>query len=262
MDDNPDTIHSQIDILRSFLSEKHGMILDPVVATKPFTNVGKEYDTADMVAVDNKLNGVCGLDVIKNIRRKHQLLDIILYTAGSMEDKYVADLARYSSVEIVRNRRFTGRLKNLLKRNLTIWEDVNYLRGTVISRIIELEQEIDDVLLEVFSPSNESKDKFRSFLLENPDISMGAKKIILEQLINPMQVKPFNPNDLGKLLRDRNLLAHCKRSETNPNALVKLGHNREITKKKINAIFAKAEHFSQGLSAFRNAQNSSRSASA
>lgn len=254
VDNQPETISAQIEALESFLDEKYDRKLKPVIVKEQFEKISGEYDTADMVVVDNGLNGVNGMDVVRNIRKKYKLLDIILYTAGSMEDKYVADLARYGLVEIVSTRRFTGRLKNILKRNLTIWEDIDYLRGIVISRIIEIEQEIDDVLMEVFLPHDKSKDKFRSFLLENPDVSMGAKRVILDQLIKPMQDKPFNTIDLEKLLKARNLLAHCKRSPKNPKALVKLGHHKEITKATIKAIFARAERFSEGLSAFRQAQ--------
>ena len=253
VDDKPHTVTEQLTIIRRFLHQQYGVTLVSVIISKQFEDLSAIDDTVDMVIVDKGLGKVSGIDVASSIRQEHRLLDILVYTAGTMGREDVASLVDYGMVEIVNDRRFASRLRRIIERDMSRWEDIVYLRGLTISRIIELEGEVDDTLMEFFSPLDERKEEFRNFFLENPDISLHAKRVVLDQLVKSMDPKPLNLEVLGRLQKKRNLLAHCKRSEQNPQALVRLGKEQEIDKNAINTIFRQAQQFSEQLRSFREA---------
>ena len=260
VDDEPDSLNSELNEIKEYLWKRHELELDTDKYEEAQEMMDNMDQTTDIAFVDKNLNGASGLDVIQNIRDKDKILDILIYSRAGIENNELAEMSSYGLVEAVQERaQIVDRLKTLIDKNLSKWEDVIFLRGAVISRIIEIEQEVDDTLMKVFSPHEKNKQKFRNFLLENPYISMFAKQTILEQLIKPMKAMekkpPFSTNDLGDLMSARNLLAHSKRSEKNPKALVKLGAEKEITKSYIKSIFSQAKKFSDGLKSFREKQD-------
>ena len=266
VDDNITSVYSYINEIQSFLRKKYNLELDPVEVQTASDFLDKIDETVDIAVIDKNLgtgDDAEGIGLINSVRRQSQLLDVLIYTAGSMNLKDLEMISDCGSVEIVRDRRqLVDRLQTLIERNLSKWSDIAYLRGVVISRIIELEGEINNVLMEVFSPHEASREKFRNFLLENSHITLFAKKKILSKIAEPKNGKPFSIGDLCDLQEYRNTLAHCKRSETDPNILVKMDENLQINSVEIKKIFVKAERFSKGLKSFKEQAEASSTTSA
>ena len=255
VDDNLTSVRGYIKEIRFFLTNQYNLELDLIEVEKASDVPDKIDETVDIVVIDKNLgtgDDAEGIRLINSIRERHRLSDIQIYTAGRMKLSDLEMISDCGFVDIVRDRRqFVDRLQTLIERNLSKWSDIIYLRGVVISRIIELEGEINDVLMEVFSPHEGSQEKFRNFLLENSHITLFAKTKILSKLANPKDGKPFSIGDLCDLQESRNLLAHCKRSKTDPNILIKMGEELQIDSSEIKKIFAKAELFSKGLRSFK-----------
>ena len=255
VDDNISSVHIYTNEIEYFLEKKYNLALDLVEVQKVSEALDKIDETVDIAVVDMNLgtgDSAEGIRLINEILKQHPLLDVLIYTAGHMKQQDLEMIADCGIVDIVRDRKqIVDRLQTLIERNLSKWDDVVYLRGMVISRIIDLEGEINDALMEIFLPHEERRKKFRNFVLENPHITLFAKKTILGKIANPEKGKPFSMGDLDKLQEFRNLLAHCKRSETEPNALIKMDENVKIDSFEIKKIFAKAERFSNDLKSFR-----------
>lgn len=261
IDDTPGALSSGLDDIAEYLEERYELKLELVRYEEPSEIIGNIDQTTDIVFVDKGLNGASGIDVVKDIRQQDKLMDIFIYSQDKISDKDLAELSDYGMIVAARKKaQIVDGLKTLIDKNLSKWEDIVYLRGTVISKLIDLERDIDDVLMEVFLPcGKERQEKFRNYLLENSNVSMYAKQTILSKIAEPENGKSFSINELNTLQKCRNLLAHCKRSKDNPNVLVKMGEDRKIGRDEIKAIFKKAEHLSECLMSFRQAQISSRS---
>ena len=258
VDDNITSVYSYIREIRHFLRIKYNLELDPIEVKTADDFLNKIDKTVDIAVIDKNLgtgDDAGGISLINSVRQRNPLLDVLIYTAGNMGIKDFEMITNFALVDIVRDRRqFVDRLQTLIERTLSKWSDIVYLRGVVISRIIDLEGEINDVLMEAFSPHEAKREKFRNFLLENSHITLFAKQKILSKIAEPRDGKPFSIGDLCDLQESRNALAHCKRSETDPNILVKMGENLQITSSEIKEIFVKAESFSKGLKSFQQEQ--------
>ena len=256
VDDEPDSLRDELDEIRQYLKETHGLELDLSEHVKASDAQRSIDQTTDIAFIDKNLNGISGIDVIENIRRTHKLLDVLIYSRANIKNDDLARINSYGIVEVAQERKqIIDKLRTLIDRNLAKWDDVSYLRGMVISRIIEIEREIDDVLMDFFVPHDDNKEKFRDYLLENPHISLFAKQTILGKITKPK--KSFSITKLRSLQENRNLLAHCKKSEEDPNTLtlVRMGEKKIISKDKIKAIFKNAEDFSKCLAEFKRAKS-------
>ena len=257
VDDIPDALSSELDYIKEYLDERYGLELELdryENASEIIENIDR---TTDIAFIDKNLNGTSGIDVIGSIRDRHELLDVLIYSRANIESDDLARIGNYSIVETAQKKeQIVDKLKTLIDRNLAKWDDIYYLRGVVISRIIEIEREIDDVLMEFFAPHDDSKEKFRDYLLENPSITLFAKKAILSKIAKPKKGKPFSLRELQDLQDCRNVLAHCQRSEDDPDTLtlVKMGEKLTVDKAKIKEIFEEAGNFSECLAAFKRAR--------
>ena len=262
LDDEPNTLKSELAEIDEYLENKHGLELKLFKYEEAQEMIDSIDQTTDIAFIDKNLKkGTSGVDVIKCIRRRYPILDIFIYSRAGIKGRDLEKLPSYGLIGIAQRReQIVDRLETLIDKNLSKWEDVVFLRGVVISRLIDLERDIDDVLMEVFLPSGEERQKkFRDFVLENSYIPLVAKRKMLSKIADPKDGKPFSLSQLDYLLESRNMLAHCKRSDNDPNMLIKMGENQQISSAKIKEIFASAEHFSEGLTSFKQVQARSRS---
>lgn len=259
VDDTPDALDSELGGIEEYLERKYDLKLDLVRYEKASEIIGGIDQTTDIAFIDKNLNGASGIDVIGSIRNKHKLLDVLIYSRANIDGDDLAKIDNYSIVETAqRKEQIVDKLKTLIDKNLSKWEDIVFLRGSVISRLVELERDIDDTLMAMFLPQGKRRrKKFRDFFLENSSISLEAKKEILRKMTQGTN-RPFSIKDLEYVQKCRNRLAHCKRSEANPNVLVTMGDELEIDSAEIKKIFEKADRFSKNIMSFRLAQVESR----
>ena len=251
IDDEIMSVDSQMNDIQEYLKSTHGMKLKQDLHEETFDIVQKINSSADIVIIDKNLDRDNGIRVAKEIRRKYPLLDILLYTAKGVNPKEFQEISTYSAVEVVCDRKFEDRLRTLIDKNLSKWSDIIFLRGAVISRIVELEVEINDVLLDYFSSAK--RQEFCNLFLENKSISLEAKRTILSKMHTDDMTPFVGANKLSELQNDRNRLAHCKRSADDPNTLVSMGDPKKIDAEAVKKIFREADKFSKRLVSFRQA---------
>jgi len=244
IEDEQDSIGEQMDEINGFL-EKFEFTLKQIPHEKNTGFLEKINHTIDLVIVDKNIEVKNdGIEIVKKIREKFKLLDILFYTANKLDKKEFEEITSYSLLEIVDGRKFVDRLQTLIEKYLSKWSDIIYLRGSVISRIIEIESEINTFLEDYFLSTHP---KFRNFVLENKYVSLEAKKKIMSKIIEFEDVKFEGLGKLNKLQANRNLLAHCDRDPTNPNILKHMGSDEKFTKEKIYEIFDMINEFSTEL---------------
>ena len=245
LDDEPDSLDIKLDEIKLHLLKEYGLKLCMVKYTEESKILDELDNTTDIAFIDKNLGDDSnGIGVVKKIRDKHPLMDVFVYSRAEINKNELMELTPYSSVEVAQKLgHIIDKLKTLIDKNLSKWDDIVFLRGAVISRIIDLERDINDLLMTAFpQDTKEKKKEFRDLFLENSYISLEAKKRILKKL-----EKSFADGRLQKLQKSRNLLAHCKRSESDPSVLVSMGKGSTFDRDKIKKIFADAESVSKDI---------------
>jgi len=135
VDDNLSAIMPQIDEIESYLNDE-GIELVLLTDDKSGKKVDlylEEYDV-DVIVTDNKMgHDGDGLKVVKNVRKKNNLIDILFYSANSLDKKDYEILSSYTSVEIVPTKQIVDHLESLIDKILS-----NY--------IVEFSEEENDIL--------------------------------------------------------------------------------------------------------------------
>lgn len=250
VDDQPGSVTEHTREIKRLIDEKYCRGLELVIISNQFETLDEIDHTVDAVIVDRGLGETDGIEVVKAIREKHTLLDILVYTAGNMDNEYIANLKDYSMVEVVHGRDFVDRLMDIIERSLSLWDNVSYLRGITISRMIELETEINEVVLRAFQPLDDKRqEQFRAAIMENINIPLQAKKHMLSVIQEPATKKLFDLSILNRLQERRNILAHAKKDDKQADVLV-VGKDKKITKRDIIDLFDQATAFSNCLKAY------------
>ena len=248
IDDEPDSIGDQMDEIKNYLKDLK-LTLNVITHEKNTGFLEKIDHRIDIIIIDkNMINKDDGIKIVKEIRKEFKLVDILFYTANKLDKDEFKEIISYSLLEIVDGRKFVDRLKTLIDKYLLKWVDIIYLRGTVISRIIETESEINQFLENYFLTNHP---KFKDFVLENRHVSLDAKKKIMSKIKDYEKVDFIGLKILTQLQEKRNLLAHCKRDPNDPHILNHMGSGEKFDKEQIYAIFNMANKFSKELDSLR-----------
>lgn len=202
----------------------------------------------DIIVTDFKLGSESdGFDIIKLIKKKRCLTDIFFYTAGKFDLKKEEIQKKSGYYEFLKISEGTKDVYDdiikIIEKNLKRCNDIIFLRGMVISRIIDLEQRMNDCFETHFKIPVERLDEFRNFVLENRFNSLIGKVKTISKVLKKHKIeKDFEGliKKIQKLEEQRNILAHCKTDKTNPNRLVSMGDNEEFNRDKILKILENA----------------------
>lgn len=219
-----------------------------------------EYATdkhiVDIIVTDYNLEeNWDGIDVINLISRKRLPIDILFYTAvgqGPTKADLFAKTKYYGFIEIsYGTKEIFEPIKKLIQKNLRRCSDIVFLRGLVVSKMIDLELKINELFEKYFRIPPETSAQFHSFL-ENSYLPMSGKKKTCSKLFRELELRGQNGFDgiidkIGKLDEERNLLAHCKTDVNRTNVLISWNGEQTFDKKRINKIIKKTTEVSQKL---------------
>ncbi len=249
IEDKPRTMDDQMEEIRDYLKSR-GFKLN-LLSDETGKKVN-EYlkNDVDIIATDKNITEESeGIDIIKSIRRKDLFTDILLYSAKGVKEVDVKELTYYTFIEIVEDKQIVDRLKKLIDKNLAKWEDVSFLRGIVISKVIELELQVNRFFASYFQIPEGKICIFHDFILENK-YALEEKRKALSSILDSEGLKPTFKDlltKIKKLQEERNLLAHCKTDQTKKNCLIYTGTPQKFDKKRINEILSRTRQASQEL---------------
>jgi hypothetical protein len=215
IDDDLPAVQSEIDEVKRYLNGK-GITNVKILAYNSGDDIEKilSASTPDMVLVDKSLREEDdGLKVVEKARDHSPLIDILLYSAKGFELKDYQEMSHYTSIQIYDDKTFSDRAKTLIDRNFSKWDDIIFLRGIVISRIIEIELKINEIFANYFKITQDRKEHFNDLILENTSQSIQGKKLALRAILGINGLSALwegISTKLGKLQEHRNRLAHCK----------------------------------------------------
>jgi CheY-like chemotaxis protein len=251
IEDTPRAMKSQVEAIKDYLTEKNfdaNIILDDD-GTK-FNEAIKASQSIDIVVTDKNLPApMDGVTVIKTLKQKRRLTDVLFYSAKGFDPDVVRN-EHYGFIEIVEGKDIIDHLKKLVDKNLKRCEDIVFLRGMVLSMIIDLELKVNEFFANYFEVPSKTIAHFHSFMLESKYNSLAGKKTTLSKILEENKIKENFKGlvtQISELAEDRNLLAHCKTDPTKKNILVCMGDEQEFDKKRINNILEKVNKASEHL---------------
>lgn len=254
VEDKPRAMKSQVDAIREYLKSKNfepNIILDE--DGKKFQKAITDKTPIDIVVTDKNLpDPMDGITIIKILKQKGKLTDVLFYSAKGFNPDDVRQ-EHYGFVEIVEGKEIEDQLKKLINKSLQRCEDIVFLRGMVISMIIDLELKVNEFFVIYFKIPEKNQEHFHNFILENQHNSLGGKVSTLESIIEKQGLKKqFDKilQGIRELANNRNLLAHCKADPHNKNVLICMGKEKKFDKSKINEIIGKVNEASEHLDKF------------
>lgn len=253
VEDKPRAMKSQVDSTGEYLKSKN---FEPNIICdedgKLFQKAIADKIAIDIVVTDKNLPApMDGLTVIKTLKQKRRLTDVLFYSARGFNPDDVRK-EHYGFVDIVEGKDIADELKKLIDKNLRRCEDIVFLRGIVISMIIDLELRVNEFFVHFFKIPKEYQEHFHNFILENQYNSLGGKVVTLENILNDQgkgltkELKEIM-QDIRGLANNRNLLAHCKADPKNKNVLICMGKENKFDKNKINKILEKVNSVSEHI---------------
>ncbi len=251
VEDKPKAMKSQVQAIIEYLKSKNfePNIIHDEDGTK-FNNAIKEKITIDIVVTDKNITeSIDGIAIIKELKQKRNLTDVLFYSAKGFDPEEVRQ-EHYGFVEIVEGKDIEDQLKKLINKNLKRCEDIVFLRGLVISLIIDLEIKVNELFVNYFKIPDANQEHFHNYILENQNNSLGGKVLTLEKIIKKKGIMAEFKNmlqDIRELANKRNLLAHCKTDPINKNVLICMGEQKSFNKTEVNKILAKTNDTSDFL---------------
>lgn len=210
------------------------------------TNIREHLSTnnLDLIITDyNITEKINGLDVIKIAREMNLPVDILFYSGHADFDpeEMFSQTSHYGSIEIcLKKAEIQEDIQKLIKKNIRRYSDIIFLRGFVISKVIDLELQINFFFEKYFEINKDKINEFHNFILENRQNAFGGKCEAIELILKNKGLQK-NPDfktlvsDLRGIGNKRNLLAHCRYDKTT-NALVSMGEPKTFNKSQINKL--------------------------
>lgn len=249
VEDKPRVVSLNVKQLGEFFNEHYKDFKMEVIEAKTSKDIESNLkkQNVDIVVTDYNLEeDMDGLDVIKLIKKNGLLTDVLFYTAKKFDfdiNEIYQKADHYGFIEVSEGTKEVAEsVQKLIKKNLKRYEDIVFLRGMVISRIIDLELKVNDFFVSYFKIPKEKQEHFHNFILENQYNSLGGKVVTLENIIEKQGLKKqFDKilQGIRELANNRNLLAHCKTDPHNKNVLICMGKEKKFDKNKINEIIGK-----------------------
>lgn len=251
VEDKPRAMKSQVDAIREYLKSKNfepNIILDE--DGKKFQKAITDKTPIDIVVTDKNLpDPMDGITIIKILKQKGKLTDVLFYSAKGFNPDDVRQ-EHYGFVEIVEGKEIEDQLKKLINKSLQRCEDIVFLRGMVISLIIDLELKVNEFFARYFEIPQDTLEHFHNFILENRYNSLAGKKSTLSKILKENKIeKDFEglSSQINTLGEERNLLAHCKANPKRKNVLICMGDEEEFNKRRINGILQRVNKASEHL---------------
>lgn len=225
IDDTPDWVNSIKDNIESTIVT---LELDAnIIYEINGDNLEKHLHNAsvDLLIVDHNLPGLNGDELIKQVRDKGNLTEIVFY---SKDIDNCIPFEDWQSVYITDREEADEKIIEVVNHFSKKISDINLMRGMIITEAIDLENQLSEIILNIF---DDKAELFRNRILEKRKLDFQAKCDFLCGYLND-SLKTLRNHDhpdnehinkieninviLKELMKDvghpRNILAHSERS--------------------------------------------------
>ena len=238
VDDSPDWVESIEDSIKSHLEEKG---YDPQIELK---ESGDNLDASkltevDLIIIDFRLPNVNGDELIKEIRNKECLTEIVLYSQEAVTLSEHFDGIFYASRDEAEEL-----IQKVIDRTINKAQDITLIRGFIIAEAIDVEIILEECMARVFGDKGELFTE--KVINAKPAIFSANEKYVfvkreIEGLIKREQANQANTKELkdienvmkkipDEVIEPRNVLAHSKKKVNDDGSITLEGINRKNRK--------------------------------
>lgn len=187
----------------------------PIPDTGSWDHIFDTHEIDVLVAGDYPDNIDACMDFAWRVIRRNPLIDVLLYGVGNIEPRAVPYRSVYTKVWISPDSDYSDQAIKMILMHRQKWNDEIFLRGMVVSQIVELEGLINDALAAHFRMDGVKSDRrqFTEYILENPLYLLEGKKQTLKKILGEVGLKNMwrgMDNKISDLQSKRNKIAHCE----------------------------------------------------
>ncbi|MDD1690507.1 MAG: hypothetical protein LUQ66_07590 [Methanoregula sp.] len=233
VEDKKSVVDEQIDEIGQYLKElgfKLVLLYDE--EGSEVENFIRQNPNIEIIVTDYNISeDYTGIDIIKLVRKEEKLIDILLYSV--VPDVYddielLKKMGRYGFIEFMQGKDVAERLKLIIEKNIRRSQNIIFLRGFVISKVIDLELKLNEFFAEYFKIEVFLREDFHDFVLEGSYLPLEGKKKVLSKILDKYKIRKNEKfigmtTKLEEIAKYRNKLAHCKIDPKDPTTLISSG---------------------------------------
>lgn len=252
VDDDLDSVKPEMDEVKTYLD---GLGLRTNLLEDDTGNKVEQYlkdNLVDLVVTDRSIvTSDDGEKIAGKVQDYNISIDVLVYSAKELKvEDYKRLSSYYTSVHVYPDKTIADPVKSLIDRNLAKWDDIIFLRGIVISKIIDVELKMNEIFAKYFNVEKVVSPQFNNLILENTSNSVEGKRKALRSILDGVGLKKEMDAISGKIKRlqsIRNDLAHCKVDHKKGIFLDKMGQLIPITKDDMKKIFSELAEVEEKL---------------
>ena len=168
------------------------------------------------------------VEFARRVVQRNPLIDVLVHGVRSVEPITKYDRSLYTALLTHPGTDYAGRAIGLIRTHRKKWNDVIFLRGMVITQIVNVEAHINDALAAHFGlePGTPRGGQFEEYVLENPMYMLEGKKRALSKILGDAGLghmwRGMN-RWMSDMQSKRNKMAHCEVDPDNPNVIESMG---------------------------------------
>ena len=143
------------------------------------------------------------VEFARRVVQRNPLIDVLVHGVRNVEPITKYDRSLYTALLTHPGTDYAGRAIELIRTHRKKWNDVIFLRGMVITQIVNVEAHINDALAAHFGlePGTARGGQFEEYVLENPMYMLEGKKRALSKILDDAGLGPHvagdEPHDVG-----------------------------------------------------------------
>lgn len=164
----------------------------------------------------------------RRVIHRNPLIDVLVYGAGEIEPRTRHDRSLYTKIWTHPGTDYAGEAIDMIGMCRRKWGDMIFLRGMVVSQIVDVEAHINGALTAHFGMESSTPRgrQFEEYVLENPLYMLEGKKQALVRILRDMSRYDMwsgMGNRISNLQAKRNKVAHCEVDPDDTNAITSMG---------------------------------------
>ena len=203
-----------------------------------------DENEVDIVLVGDYPGGaVEGERFARGIIRRNPLIDVLMYGLGGIKASVPEDFSQYTAIQTHGTRTYSDAAVEMIRMHRQKWNDVIFLRGMVVSQIVDVESRLNDALAAYFRMDSGRGGHFEELVLENSLYSLEGKKQTLKSLTRRLGIEDeWSGMDgmLSHLQSTRNKIAHCEVDPDDINRITSMGKTYHYDRRSMRKILKSA----------------------
>ena len=211
-----------------------------------------EYEIDILLVGDHPDGADACVEFARRVVQWNPLIDVLVYGVPAQEPVTKYDRSLYTEVLTYPGADYAEPAIEMIQMHQKKWNDVLFLRGLVITQIVDIESLINDALAVYFGLGSDTVRgrQFVRYVLENPLYLLDGKKRALQKILARTELSETwqgMNRVMSELQSKRNKIAHCEVDPNNPNVIESMGKTYRYGRASMRAVLKDARRVRRKL---------------